>query len=65
MDTTTQEALEAARDTLGALHIVEEGPDAGWHGVGEDLYYDGDERCRADCPVCGAIAKVNAALDAR
>jgi hypothetical protein len=54
LSNSAREVIERARDTLGACHIVEEGPNARWVGDSLDGYFEEDLRCRADCPVCEA-----------
>jgi hypothetical protein len=59
---TIGRGLEAAAQMLGASHMVEEGPSAGWHEVEGELFYEDDLRCRADCPICAAQQQVQNAL---
>lgn len=61
-----REAGAVAVDVLGAMHIVEEGPNARWveYEDKSDGYYEEDLVCRADCAVCAAKRGLETALPA-
>lgn len=58
-----RELLAEARGLLGSLALVTEGPNAGWRGDGEDVWYDDDEVPHPDCKVEALRKRIDMALD--
>lgn len=57
--------LTKVRDEIadGITHVGMEGPNARWHGEGEDIWYDHDIVCAPACPACALVAEISDALD--
>lgn len=56
-------ALRAMLDVAGASHLVEEGPNAGWVGEGENIEYNEDLIPAPNCAVCKAEKLAREALN--
>ena len=59
-----REALRGMLDVAGAMHVVVEGPNAGWRGDPLDGYYEEDHVPAPDCLVCAAEKGAREVLDA-